>query len=138
MKKVAYLVDVSFRTRVVVEVPDDFNENEESILPQEAYDSLIAQTNEHLIDKIDNDEVNDNLEEYYPDDECPYGSLPSDKEKMNTRLIRVDWDTDSEEDANGLPATVSIPEDMDDEDITEYLSDEYGFCVNAWWDISKD
>ena len=134
MKKVAYLVDVSFRTRVVVEVPNNFNPYGEE-LPQEAYDSLLAQTNEHLIDKINNDEVNDNLEEYYPDDECPYGTLDSDKEEPNTKLIGVEWDTDTEEEANELPATVRIPEDMDDENVCEYLSDEYGFCVKSWWDI---
>lgn len=133
MKKVAYLVDVSFRTRVVVEVPDDFNENEETSLPQEAYDSLLTQTSEHLIDKIDNDEVNDNLEDYNPDSECPYGSLPCD----DARLVGVDWDTDTEEEAKGLPDMVSIPDDIDDDEVSDYLSDKYYFCVKSWWNINR-
>lgn len=132
MKKVAYLVDVSFRTRVVVEVPYDFNENKDS-LPQEAYDSLLSQTSQHLIDKIANDEVNDNLEDYYPDSECPYGSFPCDE----ARLVGVDWDTNTEEEAKRLPDMVAIPDDIDDDEISDYLSDKYNFCVKMWWNINR-
>ena len=54
-------------------------------------------------------------------------------EDRNTRLILVDWDDDGE----NLPRTVEIPSDIDDEDVADYLSDTYGFCVNGWYDINE-
>ena len=54
-------------------------------------------------------------------------------EDRNTRLILVDWDDDGE----NLPRTVEIPSDIDDEDVADYLSDTYGFCVNEWYDINE-
>ena len=51
----------------------------------------------------------------------------------NTRLILVDWDDDDE----NLPTKVKIPTDIDDEDVADYLSDTYGFCVNGWYDINE-
>ena len=54
-------------------------------------------------------------------------------EDGNTRLILVDWDDDGE----NLPTKVKIPTDIDDEDVANYLSDTYGFCVNFWYDINE-
>ena len=51
----------------------------------------------------------------------------------NTRLILVDWDDDGE----NLPTEVKIPTDIADEDVADYLSDTYGFCVNGWYDINE-
>ena len=51
----------------------------------------------------------------------------------NTRFIMVDWDDDGE----NLPTKVKIPTDIDDEDVADYLSDTYGFCVNGWYDINE-
>ena len=55
------------------------------------------------------------------------------EEDGNTRLILVDWDDDGE----NLPTEVKIPTDIDDEDVADYLSDTYGFCVNGWYDINE-
>ena len=55
------------------------------------------------------------------------------EEDGNTRLILVDWDDDGE----NLPTKVKIPTDIADEDVADYLSDTYGFCVNFWYDISE-
>ena len=54
-------------------------------------------------------------------------------EDGNTRLILVDWDDDGE----NLPTKVKVPTDIDDEDVADYLSDTYGFCVNGWYDINE-
>ena len=54
-------------------------------------------------------------------------------ENGNTRLILVDWDDDGE----NLPTKVKIPTDIDDEDVADYLSDTYGFCVNYWYEINE-
>ena len=55
------------------------------------------------------------------------------EEDGNTRLILVDWDDDGE----NLPTEVKIPTDIADEDVADYLSDTYGFCVNGWYDINE-
>ena len=55
------------------------------------------------------------------------------KEDGNTRLILVDWD----DDGVNLPTKVKIPTDIDDEDVADYLSDTYEFCVNFWYDINE-
>lgn len=48
-----------------------------------------------------------------------------------SRLIatNIQWDVDNEEDLDGLPQKVVLPEGMtDDYEIGEYLSDLTGFC----------
>lgn len=55
------------------------------------------------------------------------------EENGSTRLILVDWDDDGE----NLPTEVKIPTDIADEDVADYLSDTYGFCVNGWYEINE-
>ena len=49
---------------------------------------------------------------------------------LSTRAyaVNIKWDTDGE-DIEYLPERVSIPFFMDDDEIADYLSDKYGFCV---------
>ena len=53
----------------------------------------------------------------------------------NDKKIRIafaiDWETD-EGNADFLPGKVAIPESVADDDIADYLSDEYGFLVRAY------
>lgn len=43
--------------------------------------------------------------------------------------INIQWDVDYEEDLEGLPQRVILPEGMtDDDEISDYLSDLTGFC----------
>lgn len=51
-------------------------------------------------------------------------------ENENTRMVTVDWDNDGET----LPTKVRIPTKIADEDVADYLSDTYGFCVNFWYE----
>lgn len=52
------------------------------------------------------------------------------------RVIRVDWDTDGEDiEACGLPEEVSVPGYVPDDDIADYLSDIYGYCINSWVEV---
>lgn len=51
-------------------------------------------------------------------------------ENENTRMVTVDWDNDGET----LPTKVRIPTNVADEDVADYLSDTYGFCVNFWYE----
>ena len=55
------------------------------------------------------------------------------EEDENTRLVLVDWDDDGE----NLPTKVKIPTNITDEDVADYLSDTYGFCVNFWYEINE-
>ena len=50
-------------------------------------------------------------------------------EKPETIRVAVNWDTDGEK--VGLPEVVVIPKDT--KDIADYLSDEYGWCVNSYF-----
>lgn len=57
---------------------------------------------------------------------------------LTTRKVDVIWDTSNTEDltdVENLPRTVTVPKDIDltNEDICDYLSNEYGYCVSDWW-----
>lgn len=44
-------------------------------------------------------------------------------------VINIQWEVDYEEDLDGLPQRVILPEGMTDNDeISDYLSDLTGFC----------
>lgn len=52
--------------------------------------------------------------------------------------IFVDWDTDGYSvEELGLSSVVDIPT-MNEEDVADYLSDEYGYCVNSFKIIDLD
>ena len=52
-------------------------------------------------------------------------------QENDTRLIRVDWD----DDGAMMPKEISIPNSILDDDVADYLSDTYDFCVNSWHEI---
>ena len=44
--------------------------------------------------------------------------------------VDIKWDTDGEDEEDlGLPSRVEIPFIFNDDEIADYLSDEYGYCV---------
>lgn len=47
------------------------------------------------------------------------------------KVTDIIWDTDGE-DIDNLPEEVNIPDDIDEDDIADYLSDEYGWCVESF------
>ena len=63
--------------------------------------------------------------------------------------VSVSWDTTDGEGNKlkdvELPEKVDIPDEValdyrvekDESYITDYLSDEYGFCVNGWYEIEE-
>ncbi len=54
------------------------------------------------------------------------------------RIIKVDWDTSSDDDWNplpgdvGLPELVTLPDSIEEEDIGDWLSDKWGYCHFGW------
>lgn len=51
------------------------------------------------------------------------------------RTVGVEWDTDGmDPEELDLPSEVEIPAELDDEDVTDYLSDHYGYCVKGWYE----
>jgi hypothetical protein len=58
------------------------------------------------------------------------------KNNLKTFAMNIEWDTDDEcyddeedDDMLELPSWVEIPADVDEDDIADYLSDVFGFCV---------
>jgi hypothetical protein len=48
-------------------------------------------------------------------------------------ITDIDWDTDGEsKEELGLPDVVVVTDDMDEDEIADMLSDDYGFCVNSF------
>ena len=73
--------------------------------------------------------------EFLLEDEEP----SQDPTEINDRVVKVDWDTDGEDaEACGLPEEVSIPWYVPDDDVADYCSDIYGYCVNSWVEVSND
>lgn len=52
------------------------------------------------------------------------------------RVYNIDWETDGE--VVTLPTEVDVPNDIDEYDIADYLSDEYGWLVNSFEIEYKD
>ena len=46
------------------------------------------------------------------------------------RAIDIKWDTDGDDEVlKTLPKEMDVPNDIDEEDVADWLSDETGFCV---------
>lgn len=51
--------------------------------------------------------------------------------KCDRQITNIEWDTDGEY-IPELPTEVLVPKDWDDDEVTDWLSDTYGFCVYGW------
>lgn len=60
---------------------------------------------------------------------CEMGGNP---EPVRTRKVEVVWDVDDEDELDDLPEVVDVPADIDEDSITDWLSDNYGYCVEDW------
>ena len=49
----------------------------------------------------------------------------------NYNKIEVFWNTHGASVEN-LPTIVDVPIDIEEDEISDWLSDEYGFCVESW------
>jgi hypothetical protein len=69
--KQAFLVKASVMTRVVVDVPDGFDEDD--VIPMDIWEKAVKASIPRLIDNLNSD-CGSLIEEVVPDFECPYGS----------------------------------------------------------------
>ena len=49
---------------------------------------------------------------------------------METITVEVNWETDGE--VVSLPTIVEVPRDVDYEEISDWLSQKYGWLVEGW------
>ena len=80
MAKKAYLVTFTTTTRVVVDIPENFSPNNCNLVIkeyEEAYDSIIREARENILENPENYIYGDNAE-IEEDIECPYGTFEED------------------------------------------------------------
>ena len=80
MSKKAYLVTFNATTRVVVDVPDDFDVHNCNLIiadHEKAFDSIIQEARDNILEDPENYLYGDNAE-IFEDDECPYGTIEGD------------------------------------------------------------
>jgi hypothetical protein len=59
--------------------------------------------------------------------------VPESQSKLKKYATNIIWDTDDEDiDYFNLPSRVEIPKGVDVEDIADYLSDEFFYCVKRF------
>lgn len=73
--KQAFLVKASVMTRVVVDVPDGFDEDD--VIPMGIWETAVKASIPRLIDNLNSD-CGSLIEEVVPDFECPYGTYNED------------------------------------------------------------
>lgn len=54
------------------------------------------------------------------------------------KATEIDWCVDEETDHSPLPEEVTIPDDVQEDGIADYLSDTYGFLVNGFRLVHMD
>lgn len=90
------------------------------------FDTEVEAENEQQARELAEDSENWNMEEI----ENNLNVQPCETEAKRTRKVNVVWDTDGE-DIPELPIEVYVPVSVDENDIADWLSDKYGFCVSS-------
>ena len=55
--------------------------------------------------------------------------------------VKVDWDLKQDDgvvvslEEAGVQQIVDVPDEIEDEDVSDWLSDNYGWCVNGWYEV---
>ena len=93
---------------------------------QEVIDTL-----EHIIDRIQSGYACG-----YLTDTNAEGDWGMDGEEEEEREVYVEWDVSDSEFENfmdeGVPRKVYVPMSVAEEDIADWLSDKYGYCVESY------
>ena len=104
----------------------EFETKFECCTEQEVIDTL-----EHIIDRIQSGYACG-----YLTDTDAEGDWGMDGEEEEEREVYVEWDVSDSEFENfvyeGIPRKVYIPKSVAEEDIADWLSDKYGYCVGSY------
>ena len=98
-------------------------EKEESDEPKTQEFTVVLQEGDKL-ELTDIEEEENEEEQAAPDDEN------TEKEAETLEITDIDWETDDED--VDLPASVLVPSSVVEDEIADYLSDEYGFLVRGY------
>ena len=95
---------------------------------QEVIDTL-----EHIIDKIQSGYAGGDLTDTNAKGDW---GMSGEEEEEEGREVSVEWDvSDSEFETfmnEGIPRKVYVPMSVAEEDIADWLSDKYGYCVRSY------
>ena len=47
-------------------------------------------------------------------------------------VVNIAWSVDETEDLEELPVEVEVPDEVDEEDIADWLSDQYGYLIESF------
>ncbi len=47
-------------------------------------------------------------------------------------VFNIVWSVDETEDLEELPVQVEVPDEVDEEDIADWLSDQYGYLIESF------
>ena len=104
----------------------EFETKFECCTEQEVIDTL-----EHIIDRIQSGYACG-----YLTDTDAEGDWGMDGEEEEEREVYVEWDVSDSEFENfvyeGVPRKVYVPMSVAEEDIADWLSDKYGYCVESY------
>ena len=104
----------------------EFETKFECCTEQEVIDTL-----EHIIDRIQSGYACG-----YLTDTNAEGDWSMDGEAEEEREVYVEWDVSDSEFENfvyeGVPRKVYVPMSVAEEDIADWLSDKYGYCVESY------
>ena len=119
---------------------DETEEKEESDEPKTQEFTVVLQEGDKLelvdIPEEKEEEVSEEKEEQeaLPDDKTTEKEEETaeieEKEAETLEVTDIDWETDDED--VDLPASVLIPSSVVEDEIADYLSDEYGFLVRGY------
>ena len=95
---------------------------------QEVIDTL-----EHIIDRIESGYDCGDLADTNAEGDW---SMSGEEEEEEEREVSVEWDVSDSEFENfmdeGVPRKVYVPMSVAEEDIADWLSDKYGYCVESF------
>lgn len=91
----------------------------------------VISTLQHIIDRIES-----GYRCGYLTDTDAEGDWGMDGEEEEEREVYVEWDVSDSEFENfvneGVPREVYVPMSVAEEDIADWLSDKYGYCVESY------
>lgn len=91
----------------------------------------VISTLQHIIDRIES-----GYRCGYLTDSDAEGDWGMDGEEEEEREVYVEWDVSDSEFENfvyeGVPRKVYVPMSVAEEDIADWLSDKYGYCVESF------